>query len=104
MPVVRPDVLGRGLSPVRPVMPPWDVSSPSATAAPVPEPIRGVAPVFAAEVPVSTRTREAPPTIAEVDEVLAEIAGMPRGPNVAEVADLILDYRLRLMKGAAADV
>lgn len=38
-----------------------------------------------------------PPTLAETDELLAGLAQMPRSPEVTEVTDAVLDYRLRVM-------
>ena len=42
------------------------------------------------------------PTLQETDELLAELAAMPRCPNVTEVVDLVLDVRSRLAKEGGA--
>ena len=39
----------------------------------------------------------APPTLGETYRLLADLAQMPRTPEVTEVTDAILDYRLRAM-------
>ena len=38
------------------------------------------------------------PSLRETDELLAEMAGMPPSPDLAEVLDLVFDYRSRLAR------